>query len=83
MKLSGPYRVAKDGNYARLKPLAGAIADALPDRTVWGSDWPHIPNGDMNTGQLLNLLAEWVPQSRARDRILSDNPGRLYAFDST
>ncbi|MBB6559762.1 putative TIM-barrel fold metal-dependent hydrolase [Acidovorax soli] len=80
MKLSGPYRIAKDGNYARLLPYAQAIADALPDRTIWGSDWPHIPNGQMDTGALLNLLGEWVPDADRRKRILSDNPARLYDF---
>ena len=49
MKLSGPYRVAKDGNFERLRPLAEAIVDALGERTIWGSDWPHIPNGQMDT----------------------------------
>ena len=81
MKLSGPYRVARDGNFARLAPLAAAIVDALPARTIWGSDWPHIPMGERDTGELLNLLAEWVPNEAARNRILASNPGRLYAFD--
>jgi len=80
LKLSGPYRIAKDGHYAKLQPLAQAIVATLPDRTVWGSDWPHIPNGAMDTGMLLNLLAEWVPDEHARNRILADNPGRLYGF---
>lgn len=81
MKLSGPYRVARDGNFARLAPLARAIVGALPDRTVWGSDWPHIPKGERDTGELLKLLGEWVPDDGARNRILADNPGRLYAFE--
>lgn len=81
MKLSGPYRVARDGNFARLAPLAAAIVDALPERTIWGSDWPHIPLGDRDTGELLNLLAEWVPDDAARNLILADNPARLYAFE--
>ncbi|EJE51206.1 putative TIM-barrel fold metal-dependent hydrolase [Acidovorax sp. CF316] len=80
MKLSGPYRIAKDGNYARLLPYAQAIAEALPERTIWGSDWPHIPNGQMDTGALLNLLGEWVPDASRRNRILCDNPARLYDF---
>lgn len=80
MKLSGPYRVAKDGNYARLLPLARAIVDALGERTVWGSDWPHIPMGERDTGELLRLLGEWVPDEAARNRILADNPARLYGF---
>jgi 2-pyrone-4,6-dicarboxylate lactonase len=81
MKLSGPYRVAKDGNFERLRPLARAIVDAVPERTVWGSDWPHIPMGERDTGELLNLLADWVPDEPARNRILADNPARLYRFD--
>ena len=81
MKLSGPYRVARDGNFARLAPLAAAIVEALPERTIWGSDWPHIPMGERDTGELLNLLADWVPNEVARNRILASNPGRLYAFD--
>lgn len=82
MKLSGPYRVAKDGNFERLRPLAEAIVDALGERTIWGSDWPHIPNGQMDTGGLLNLLGDWVPDAAARDRILAHNPARLYGFDA-
>ncbi len=80
LKLSGPYRVAKDGNFARLKPLAQAIVAALPDRVIWGSDWPHIPQGDRDTGQLLSLLHDWVPDEAARHRILVDNPRRLFGF---
>jgi 2-pyrone-4,6-dicarboxylate lactonase len=80
MKLSGPYRVAKDGNFERLRPLAQAIVEAVPDRTIWGSDWPHIPMGERDTGELLNLLGDWVPDKAARNRILADNPARLYAF---
>ena len=80
MKLSGPYRIAKDGNFARLQPYAEAIVDALGDRTIWGSDWPHIPNGQMDTGSLLNLLGDWVPDAVRRDRILAHNPARLYGF---
>jgi 2-pyrone-4,6-dicarboxylate lactonase len=80
MKLSGPYRLARDGNYATLRPLARAIVDALGDRTVWGSDWPHIPDGQMDTGQLVALLGDWIPEPIALDRVLRDNPARLYRF---
>jgi predicted TIM-barrel fold metal-dependent hydrolase len=79
-KLSGPYRLAKDGNYARLKPLAQAIVEAVPDRVIWGSDWPHIPEGGRDTGELLNLLGDWIPDATARRKILLDNPARLFGF---
>lgn len=79
-KLSGFYRVAKDGNYAKLRPLARAIVETVPDRVVWGSDWPHIPDGGRDTGELLDLLGHWVPEDDLRRRILADNPARLYGF---
>lgn len=79
-KLSGPYRLAKDGNYARLQPLAQAIVDAVPDRVIWGSDWPHIPEGGRDTGELLNLLSAWIPDPTARRKLLTDNPARLFGF---
>lgn len=81
LKLSGPYRVARDGNFAKLRPLAEAIVTELPQRTIWGSDWPHIPDGSRDTGELLNLLADWVPDEAARRLILVDNPRRLFGFD--
>lgn len=80
MKLSGPYRLAKDGNYERLRPLARAIVEELPQRVIWGSDWPHIPEGGRDTGALLNLLADWIPEADDRQRILSGNPARLFGF---
>jgi predicted TIM-barrel fold metal-dependent hydrolase len=82
-KLSGPYRLAKDGNYARLRPLARAIVEAVPDRVIWGSDWPHIPEGGRDTGELLNLLGDWIPETDARDRILRDNPARLFGYEAS
>jgi len=80
LKLSGPYRVAKDGNYARLIPLARAIVAELPGRVVWGSDWPHIPNGARDTGDLINMLADWIPDAAVRKQVLADNPSRLYGL---
>jgi predicted TIM-barrel fold metal-dependent hydrolase len=80
VKLSAPYRLARDGNFDRLKPLARAIIDAAPDRVIWGSDWPHIPEGGKDTGALLNLLADWAPDPEARRRILVANPAKLFSF---
>jgi predicted TIM-barrel fold metal-dependent hydrolase len=81
IKLSAPYRLAKDGNFERLKPMARAIIEAAPDRVIWGSDWPHIPEGGKDTGALLNLLFEWAQDAEVRERILVSNPGALFKFD--
>ena len=50
-------------------------------RDIWGSDWPHIPDGDRDTGELLNLLATWVPDTAAMARVLVSNPARLFGFN--
>jgi predicted TIM-barrel fold metal-dependent hydrolase len=62
--------------------MARAIIEAAPDRVIWGSDWPHIPEGGKDTGALLNLLADWVPDEGVRTGILVSNPERLFGFGS-
>jgi 2-pyrone-4,6-dicarboxylate lactonase len=81
IKFSAPYRLARDGNFSRLQPLVTAVMDAAPTRVIWGSDWPHIPESGRDTGELLNLLAAWVPDSEALARVLVNNPLRLFGFD--
>jgi predicted TIM-barrel fold metal-dependent hydrolase len=34
----------------------------------------------MGVSDLLDLLADWVPDSTLRNRILVDNPQRLFGF---
>lgn len=81
VKLSGAYRLAPEPWQVTI-PLARALHEAAPDRCVWGSDWPHVSHWDrmMNVGELLDLLADWVPDPAARDRVLVANAHRLYGF---
>ena len=78
IKLSGAYRVAKDKPLSAVAPLGRALVAARPDRLIWGSDWPHLPNGQRDTGEILNLLADWAPTEEARQAILVDGPARLF-----
>jgi predicted TIM-barrel fold metal-dependent hydrolase len=82
VKLSGPMRcVAGNLPYAAVTPLARALVHHAPHRLVWGSDWPHVNLNDRampNDGDLVDLLAEWVPDAQARTRILVDNPAALF-----
>ncbi|VVD92944.1 4-sulfomuconolactone hydrolase [Pandoraea pneumonica] len=80
LKLSAPYRVAKLRPLASVAPMAKAIIETAPDKVIWGSDWPHIPMGERDTGELLNLLADWTTDAETRRKILVDNPARLYDF---
>lgn len=84
VKLSG-YRASIAGYpYADVAPLARRLAALAPDRCVWGTDWPH-PNMHEHMpddGELLDLLATWIPDKAQWRRILVDNPARLYGFTS-
>ena len=85
VKLSAPmrYSAADRPPYADVTPMARALAAAAPDRMLWGTDWPHVHfnRGIIpNDADLLDLLAVWVPDAAVRQRILVDNPARLYRF---
>lgn len=84
VKLSGAYRLSAETAppYADTDAFAQALVEAAPDRCVWGSDWPHVAlwHRMPTVGQLLDVLAAWVPDPTLRNRILIDNPQRLYGF---
>jgi predicted TIM-barrel fold metal-dependent hydrolase len=84
VKLSGAYLDSRTGSsdgYADLDPIARAWIAAAPERLVWGSDWPHSPVAvKPDTRTLLDLLSRWAPNAGVRQRILVDNPARLYGF---
>jgi predicted TIM-barrel fold metal-dependent hydrolase len=95
VKISGAYRssdLAPD--YGDVAPLARALIAANADRIVWGSDWPHpnsvtpaghkptelTPLFQIDDGRLLNQLPVWAPDVAIRNKILVENPTRLYGF---
>jgi len=78
IKLSGAYRVAKDKPLSSVAPWGKALVAARPDRLIWGSDWPHLPDGQRDTGEILNVLADWAPAAGDRQAILVDGPARLF-----
>lgn len=78
IKLSGPYRIAKQKPLSYVEPIGRALVETRPDRLIWGSDWPHLPDGQRDTGELLNLLADWAPSDADRRRILVDGPTALF-----
>jgi predicted TIM-barrel fold metal-dependent hydrolase len=95
VKISGAYRASKLGpDYADAAALARALIAANPDRIIWGTDWPHpdsssvpgrkptdvAPLFQIDDGRLLNQLPVWAPDAAIRNKILVDNPARLYGF---
>lgn len=83
IKLSGPYRVTLDRPLSDAAPLARAMVATRPDRLLWGTDWPHLPDGQRDTGEILNLLTDWAPDEADRRTILVDGPDRLFFRSSS
>lgn len=96
VKLSAPYLcMQSNADRTSLDAIARAFIAANEQRVVWASNWPHpdashggkpdltriSPPCAVNDGELLNLLGEWAPDPAIRQRILVDNPARLYDFD--
>ncbi len=85
LKLSGVYMRSREGapDYGDALALGQAFVRAAPERLVWGSDWPHTTEqpGTVNDADLLDVLRAWCAGDDAMmDRILVDNPARLYGF---
>ena len=85
VKLSGAYMDTKVGppSYADVSKVARAYVKAAPEQLVWGSDWPHPTekaDSKPDDAVLFDLMADWAPDEKIRNRILVDNPAALYGF---
>ena len=84
VNLYGFYHVSKAGppRYDDVLPLARALLEAKPDGVLWGSNWPHssLDVATPNDGDLLDFLLAVAPDAALRQRILVDNPARLYGW---
>lgn len=80
VKLTGVYRFSTAPGFADVAPFAKALMATAPNQLIWGSDFPHLSFHDkVGTIQLYNLLGEWA-DAAMRQRILVDNPARLFGF---
>lgn len=62
-------------------PFAKSLIDNAPDRVIWGTDWPH-PNVKImpNDGDLVDLIPLYAPEPAIQQKLLVDNPVRLFKF---
>jgi len=85
VKISGSERISSSGPpFTDAVPFAQALIAAAPDRILWGTDWPHpnIAKHMPNDGALVDLIPLMMPDRAMQQRILVDNPHRLYQFVS-
>ena len=81
VKLTGVYRMSVAAGFTDAAPMARALIEAIPDRIIWGSDFPHLSFADkVGSVELFNLLGQWAPDAAIRHRILVDNPQHLFKF---
>lgn len=67
--------------YGKAVPIAHAILEALPTRTMWGTDFPHPnPTHEADEADLVDLVPKYALDQAAQQRVLVDNPARLYGF---
>lgn len=81
-KVSCPERLSKTGpnGYRDVIPFAKRIVETFPDRVLWGTDWPH-PNMKSHMpddGHLVNFIPKIAPTASLQQKLLVDNPMRLY-----
>lgn len=87
VKVSGAYHDTRTGasQYSDTGQVVQAWLSYAPERTVWGTDWPHVsaiagekPMPD--DARLLDLAVQWMPDPLALQTLFVVNPVRLYGF---
>ena len=81
IKLSGPYRAFPGSDFdGAASDTVDALIDAVPERLLYGSDWPHVglyeamPDTAQMLRQIADRLGPW------RQQVFVDNPVRLFGF---
>jgi predicted TIM-barrel fold metal-dependent hydrolase len=80
IKVSGSERIDMPP-YDKAVPIARKIVEALPDRVLWGTDFPH-PNSthEADEADLVDLLPKIAPDPVLQKKLLVDNPAKLYGY---
>ena len=80
-KVSCPERLTQTPpDYSDVVPFAKMLVETFPNRVLWGTDWPH-PNMKSHVpddGKLVEVIPEIAPTAELQQKLLVDNPMRLY-----
>lgn len=87
VKLSAPDSGSKSGapGYADRIAIARGLVAAHPERCLWASNWPFPSSPPANRPDpvlMLDIMRQWAPDEKLRQRVLVENPERLYGFDA-
>jgi 2-pyrone-4,6-dicarboxylate lactonase len=80
IKVCGAERISPPP-YTAAIPIARALVAAIPDRVLWGTDFPHPNlNHEADEADLVDLVPQFAVTAEAQRKLLVDNPARLYGF---
>lgn len=81
VKVTCPERLTVAGPpYDDVVEFGKAIVEDIPDRVIWGTDWPH-PNMKSHVpddGKLVDHIQRVAVTKEQQQALLVDNPTRLY-----
>ncbi len=81
VKVTCPERLSKQGPpYSDVDEVSKELIRLVPDRVLWGTDWPH-PNMKSHIpddGLLVDRLVTICPDIVQQQKMLIDNPNKLY-----
>jgi predicted TIM-barrel fold metal-dependent hydrolase len=84
VKVSGVDRLSRVGPpYADAVALAALLVACAPERTLWGTDFPHVNISGLppDDAVLVSLIEQIAPDQRARERLLVTNPAQFFGFE--
>ena len=80
-KVTCPERLTVAGPpYDDVVPFARRVVEEFGDRVLWGTDWPHpnLKSHMPDDGALVDFIPRIATSVESQQRLLVDNPNRLY-----
>lgn len=76
---NGHRRSAQGAPYDDMIEYGAALFDAAPNRSLWGSDWPHVTEKrPVDETAMLSLLWRYLQNEEDWKKVLAENPARLF-----
>lgn len=76
-----PVRISHTApDYPEARPFFEALLRQVPDRLLFGSDWPYLSldAAPPDVGHMVDLLDGWTSDDSLRQKMFVDNPNAFY-----